>query len=56
MEKVLIKTQIAKTIADRLEAEATRKGQSLLEYIRWVLGEHALSLPEPETKQRKKPS
>lgn len=53
-KKVLIKTHITEAIAARLEAEATRKGLTLLEYVRWVLGDHATNLPNPETKAKGK--
>lgn len=43
--KVLIKTHIADHVARKLEAEAQRKGLTLLEYVRWVLGDHAAKLP-----------
>jgi hypothetical protein len=46
--KMLIKTHIADHVGRKLEAEANRRGLTLLEYVRWVLGEHASSLAEPE--------
>jgi hypothetical protein len=47
-KQTLIKTYIADTIAATLEKEAERKGLTFLEYIRVVLGEHALQLKEKQ--------
>lgn len=47
-KQTLVKTYIADTIAATLEKEAERKGLTFLEYIRVVLGEHALQLKEKQ--------
>ena len=52
-KQTLIKTHIADTIAAILEKEAERKGLTFLEYIRVVLGEHALALKDKEKQMKK---